>query len=717
MTTPLLMNEAEIHALTQSMAGNGLMAESIAQQRVSVEAFMALPLEVPGHGEAGGPEHTRHKQNYQYMNVAGRLFLITGEQKYGQFVTDLLTIYADRYLGFDFHVQKNTNPTGRLFHQILNEHCWLLFSSLAYSCVSASMTQAQRDHIVSNLFEPMLEMFTVKYRHDFDRIHNHGIWAVAAVGIAGLAIGQRHYLEMSVYGCDADGTGGFLAQLDQLFAPSGYYLEGPYYHRYAIRPTCLFAEILHRHWPEIDILNYKNQVIKHSIKALLSTAYPDGVFPALNDASRTMSIRDEGVKVAVSLYAHHYQCDDNIVAMAQLQQGVWIHACGLTLSQQHAKASAQGPIGVPNWPSCSLSEGPQGDRGAQGFLRAKTAAGQVSQLVMNYGQHGMGHGHFDTLGVSFFSLGQEVLTEYGFGRWVNVETKFGGRYLPENQGYARQSIAHNLVTVDETSQNHADATQADTRHGVEHFFADVNDQLQAMSAFADQHVDGVNMQRSAFLIDLPELAAPMYLDLFALQSEQSHQYDYSHYYQGQIVRTHQAIEANRSLLPLGEDNGYQHLWKLGQARADDGALVSWLQGQHYYTWLGKCSSAQSELVMTRTGANDPQMNLRSEPGFVLRTQGDNCLFASVLESHGYFNEAYEKSEQARGQVEQLDILHSDLEASIVQVTTQAHQVTVMISHRRDADPLQPFTIEVSGQSYAWQGPYQVDIQARPKAQD
>lgn len=35
--------------------------------------------------------------------------------------------------------------------------------------------------------------------------------------------------------------------------------------------------------------------------------------------------------------------------------------------------------------------------------------GDVSQLVMNYGQHGMGHGNFDTLGITFFNRGQEVL--------------------------------------------------------------------------------------------------------------------------------------------------------------------------------------------------------------------------------------------------------------------------------------------------------------------
>ena len=96
----------------------------------------------------------------------------------------------------------------------------------------------------------------------------------------------------------------------------------------------------------------------------------------------------------------------------------------------------------------------------------------ICQLSMNYGQHGMGHGHFDTLGIAFYNRGQEVLREYGFARWVNIEPKFGGRYLDENKSYARQTINHNSVTVDEGCQNQFDvqpcrqrARQAAFLHG------------------------------------------------------------------------------------------------------------------------------------------------------------------------------------------------------------------------------------------------------------
>lgn len=714
----ILLTDDEALALQQEVGRTSLMGKTIAAHQKEVDAFMSLDLDVPGHGEGGGYEHNRHKQNYTYMNLAGRLFLITKEQKYADFVTELLTLYAEKYLTFDFHVQKNTNPTGRLFHQILNEHCWLLYASLAYSCVARSMTEEQRHNIESRIFEPMLEMFTVKYGHDFDRIHNHGIWAVAAVGICGLAVGKREYLEMSVYGLERNDTGGFLAQISQLFAPSGYYMEGPYYHRYAIRPTCVFAEVIHRHMPDIDIYNYKDKVIGNTVQAMLATAYPNGKFPALNDASRTMGITDMGVQVAVSEYSKHYGIDDNILGMAKIQDRVWMHSCGLALSKAFEEASAKKEIGMPFCPSVELNEGPDGSHGAQGFIRMQDNKGDVSQLVMNYGQHGMGHGNFDTLGITFFNRGQEVLREYGFCRWVNVEPKFGGRYLDENKSYARQTIAHNAVTIDQKCQNNFDVERADNVHGLPHFFKVADENISGMSAFANDHYDGFDMQRSVFMIKLDELESPLLLDLYRLTGEGEHEYDYSHQYQGQIVRTNFSYQTNKELSTLGDDFGYQHLWHVATGEAKQTALVSWLQNNSYYTWLGTCSNALvneqkscGEVIFTRTGANDPSFNLRSEPAFILRSKGETTLFASVLESHGYFNEEFEQSVNARGAVQDIRVIGHTPEGSVVEITTSASIATVMISNQLDATGNTEHQLQFNGKTYSWKGFYCLDISA------
>lgn len=705
LVQPILLNEDEIEQLRRELGRDTLMGKAIAKAIKDVEAFMKLPLEVPGHGEAGGYEHNRHKQNYTYMNLAGRMFLITGDDRYAKFVRDLLAMYADLYLTFDFHVQKNTNPTGRLFHQILNEHVWLMFTSLAYSCVAATMSEEERQNVVDRLFNPMLDMFTVKYGHDFDRIHNHGVWAVAAVGICGLAVNRREFLEKSVFGLENNGTGGFLAQITQLFAPSGYYIEGPYYHRYAIRPLCVFAEVLHRHMPELDIFNYKDGVIGNTVEAMLATAYPNGQFPALNDASRTMSINDAGVQVAVSQYAKHYGINDNLLGMAKIQDSVWVHGCGLELSQAFEKAT---DVGLPFWPSVELNEGPNGDRGAQGFMRVQDKNKDVFQLVMNYGQHGMGHGNFDTLGISYFNRGKEVLREYGFGRWVNVEPKFGGRYLDENKTYARQTIAHNAVTVDETCQNYFDVERADNVHGLPHFFAADNEQIVGMSAFANEHYDGVQQQRSVFMLKHDDLEAPLLIDLFRLTGEGEHQYDYSYQFDGQVIRTNFEYQAHKELNVLSEELGYRHLWNVAQGEANETALVSWLQEDSYYTWLGTSSNDNGEVIFTRTGANDPSFNLRSEQSFILRTKGEDTLFASVIETHGYFNEEFEQSVSARGSVKNIQVVGHNAQASVVEIETETSRFTLMVSNNPQVTKDTTNNAEIAGKTYSWVGCFAIE---------
>jgi len=700
----LLLNRQDIESIQQELGKPSLMGKSLAVLISDTDAYMTQAIDVPGHSPAGGYAHNKHQQNAKYIDQAGRLFLITEDEKYAQFVAELITRYADKYLSLGFQEQRNTNPPGRLFHQMLNEHVWLVYVSMGYSCISHWLTQAARDHIIDQLFEPMLEVATVKYHFDFDRIHNHGIWAVAATGACGTAIGQDQYLDQALHGLAGDDVkGGFLAQISNLFAPSGYYIEGPYYHRYAIRPLCLLAEITHRFRPDIDIFNVKNQVIGKTIQAMLATTYPNGVFPALNDASRTMSISDEGVVIAVSLYAKHYPEDPNIFGIASIQDTIWVSGSGAALSKAYERQSS---VDLPLLPSVELNEGPNGDKGAQGFLRSQNSNGDITQLVMAYGQHGMGHGHFDTLGITYFNNNQEVLQDYGFGRWVNIEPKFGGRYLDENKSYARQTIAHNLVTVDETCQNGFDVKTADGKHGTPHFFVG-SGKHQAMSAYANQFYPGVNQQRTVLLVEHDQLDHPLLIDLFRLTSTDDHQYDYSLQYHGQIMDTNLDTKHHDTLQTLGSDAGYQHLWNEAQASAADTTQVTWLQGSSFYTWL-TAASADDTLYFTRTGANDRSFNLRSETGLVLRRRASDTLFASVLETHGYFDEASEVARGASGQITSVRVVGFNDEASVIEILGDGIGLSIKINNRVNATDRSENNITLSDRTYRWAGFFDVE---------
>lgn len=698
--TPLFSHE-ELISLRTNGTSSMLFSRSVEHLREKVQACLDLPPEVPGQGEAGSPEHNRHQLNARLLDHAGVLFQLTGEAQYAKYAGKLLERYAEVYPTLGFHAQRNTNPPGHLFHQILNEHMWLLYAAMAYGNTRETLGEAVCRFIETNLFEPMLELFTRTYAHDFDRIHNHGLWAVAAVGICGIALDRQHYVDQAINGLAGDREkGGFLAQIGKLFAPSGYYVEGPYYHRFAIRPLCLFAEALHRHRPQLDIFSFNDGVIGASIRALLMTAYPDGRFPALNDASRTMNIADEGVLIAMSTHHAHYGAEKHVTAMARQLDRVWIHASGLALAQEIENSRFSGHT---EWPSIELYEGECGSYGAQGILRARDTCGDVTQVIMAYGQHGMGHGHFDTLGLTCYNHGDEMLCEYGFARWINVESKFGGRYLPENRSYARQTVAHNCVTVDGRSQNGFDVARADASHGLRHFFSS-GDTVQAMSARAVDQYPGVLQQRSVFVINTVELQAPLIVDLFRLVSHEEHQYDYCLHYAGQVMDCTPDIHRNLENWPvLGDRDGYQHLLEVARADVTEGARVTWLQGERFNSWLTAANG--SELIFTQTGANDPSFNLRREDGLILRQRARTHLFASVFETHGHFDEAAEQCYGSRGHVHAITVVGHNDNGSVIRIDGDNLNLVLMVSNLANVSSETEHNANFGGHHYSWKGAF------------
>ncbi|KAF7600764.1 MAG: chondroitin lyase [Candidatus Dactylopiibacterium carminicum] len=712
---PLLISFAEAEALRHELGRDSLMGRSLQAERAVLERYMAAPIEIPGHGEAGGYEHNRHKQNYIHLNLAGRLFLITREPRFLDYARDMLLAYAEAYLDIPLNTSRDSNKPGRLFHQTLNENMWLLYAAEAYSCIRYRLSDAQRALVEQRLFRPMVALFSETYAHDFDIVHNHGLWSVASVGMCGYAIGDQSIVDRALYGLRGDSSsGGFLAQLAQLFSPDGYYIEGPYYHRFAIRPLLLFAEAIERRQPGLAIYQFKQQVIRRTTEALMSLAFPDGTFPALNDASKTMGIRDEGLMIATSLCFWRYGADTKLIAMARLQDRVWVGGAGLALSD----AALTQPPAQLNWGSVQLSDGPDGQRGGVGILRQADAEGDLDMALMWYGQHGsdhtlhdaLDHGHFDGLHLSFFNRGREVLHDYGFGRWVNVEPKFGGRYIPENDSYCKQTIAHNTVVVDEASQNGGDTATATARWGEKHFFVGTHPAGQGMSARLHAYYPGVDMQRSVLLLNLPGLEKPLLLDLYRLVSEQVHQYDYPLHYQGQIIRSDFPFTTHATLAPLGRQAGYQHLWEVGRSPllpAGGSALLSWLDGGSYYSAL--CATpAPGEMIFARIGANDPQFNLRNEPLLVLRTRAASHLFATALETHGHFDEANEISVDARGRLQRIEVLGHDATASVVRLHDVAGlRHTVMLSNLTGVDAQTYHEVTLAGETFRWQGAFAV----------
>ena len=699
----IFLTRADAAAIRASAGRYPLLDRTLAEARRTMDSAFATPMSVPQPGEAGGYAHERHKQNYREMQLAGELWQITGDVRYPRFVRHMLEQYAVLYPTLGAHPLARNQAPGKLFHQSLNDANWLVATAIAYDCIYDWLSSTDRTRFETKVFRPMAEWLSVTQAREFDRIHNHGTWAVAAVGMIGYVMRDTSYVNRALYGTRRDKSGGYLRQLDLLFSPDGYYMEGPYYVRYAALPFFQFAEAIERQQPSLGIYRYRDAILKKALYSAVQTAYPNGVFPPINDASRTMAISAPEVVLALDLAYARYGPDRNLLGAATLQGAVTLNGAGLLLARDLAAAR---PAPAMNFGSIEFTDGPRGDEGGLGILRSG-AGRNATMLLMKYGVHGEGHGHFDKLHFVFFDGGREVVPDYGFSRWINIEPKFGGRYLKENESYAMQTVAHNTLVVDERSQSGSRHATADSVAGTRHFFDARDSTVQVMSARDSVSYAGVRQQRTMLLIRDVRLPYPVVVDLFRTTSGAQHTYDLPLHFRGQLIATSVKYQPSTSRLDaLGTAAGYQHLWREASATTGESVKLTWLDGSRYYS-VTTAGLPGTEVLFARTGAGDPDFNLSSEPAMLVRRRAENTLFASVIEPHGYFSESEERSIEATGRITGVRVLGSGDDGSVVRITGAGDlQWTVMVSNG-PASATARHRVDAGGETFEWVGNFSV----------
>ena len=700
----VFLSKSEAIAIRDSAARFPLLRSTLDAAKLVMDSAFAHPIDTPQPGEAGGYAHERHKQNYREMQLAGELYQITGDERYARFVRDMLDKYAVLYPTLGAHPLAKDQAPGKLFHQSLNEANWLVATAIAYDCVYDWLPAERRALYEKNVFRPMADWLSVNQAKEFDRIHNHGTWAAAAVGMIGYVMRDTSYVNRALYGTKRNHTGGFLRQLDLLFSPDGYYMEGAYYIRYALMPFFQFAEAIERNQPSLHIYDYRGQILRKALYSAMQVTYPNGVFVPINDASRTMDITAPEAVLALDVAYDRYGANASLLGTAALQGEVVLNGSGLKVARDMAVHATAPKV---EWPSVEFTDGPDGKEGGLGILR--TGAGEeATMLLMKYGVHGQGHGHFDKLHFVFFDGGNEVIPDYGFARWINIEPKFGGRYLPENDSWAKQTVAHNTVTVDGASQSNGVYRMDEEKHGERHFFDASNPKVQVMSARADGFYDGVGMERTMFLIRDARLEHPVVVDLYRLTSSTPHSYDLPLHFRGQLIATNAKYDAaTTTQQALGTTAGYQHLWREATAKSDSAVRLTWLTGNRYYSAITSAGPG-SEVIFARIGAGDPTFNLVSEPMMIVRRRAANQLFATVIEPHGYFSEKEERSVDARGKLQQVRVIATTADASVIQVSgADGLRWTIMVNDGA-ASTTQHHVVTVGGKTYEWTGNYAVE---------
>ena len=703
----LFLTPKGVKEIKSSLGKYPAFDKSVNELKEIADAALISKIEVPMPKDGGGGyTHEKHKNNYYQMNAAGIMFQLTGKKAYAQFTRDMLMQYAQLYPTIGLHPVDKSEVRGKLFWQTLNESVWLVHTANAYDCVYNFIDETDRQFIEKNLFYPMAEFISngnLKNYAVFNKMHNHGTWATSAVGMIGYAMGNKDLVDKALYGSKKDGKSGFIKQLDELFSPDGYFTEGPYYQRYAIWPFMTFAQVIQNQQPELNIFAHRDSILIKAVNTLIQCAYNGEIF-YLNDALQKTYATQE-IIYAVDIAFKNNQNNLQLLDIARQQEAYVVNDAGLAT----AKAVSKGKYQPFDYKSLLLRDGPTGDEGGVAIIRDGKDHKQTC-LTFKATSHGLSHGHYDKLSISLYDNGNSILTDYGAARFLNIEPKNGGGYTEENHSWAMQTIAHNTVTINESSDFNGDFKVSSANHSNIQYSDFTNPDVQVVSGAERNAYPGVEMCRTTAMIKNNRFEFPVIIDIFRVQSDSERQLDLPFYYKGQLVSTNFEYKKNTTeLKTLGTKNGYQHLWLEAVGKTDKpNACFTWVNGTRFYS-ITTLANQNSEFMMTRIGASDPDFNLRSDPGFMIRqTNAKNHTFVSLIEPHGLYDLSREVTSGFKSNIKEIKLLADNENYSIVKFETITGGNYFFIAMNRDFDKNKQRSVIAEGKSITFTGNYHLE---------
>ena len=645
---PKLLLTHEGVEFIRSNTSNSIIAPSLEALVASADEGMngEFSIPIPKDG-GGGYTHEKHKANYQSTLSAAHVFLINKDEKYLEYSKKMLLGYAEMYPSLPLHPQSKNQAPGKLFWQILNEEVALVYFIQAFDAINAYISTEERNKIETGLIRPLVSFIKDESANTFSKIHNHAMWGVAGVGMAGFVLKEPNWIDASLKGSDGKGTSGYYRLIDKLFSPDGYYSEGPYYQRYALMPLVLLAQVIEKNRPSEKIFEYKEGVVLKAIETTVNLSSCKGYFFPLNDAIKSKSIQTLELGYALPLVFAFGGKDSKWVSVMRQNGHIMLTDALVGISNSGEEYLRK---------TAFIRDGAEGDFGGLGILRLQSNCEGIT-AVLKFGTHGMGHGHFDQLGFVLYSKGEEFISDYGAARFLNIPQKSDGRYLDENTTWASQTIAHNALVVDERSQHEENDDKADSSRSHLIYFLD-RDHVKAISAFDSSAYNGVQIQRHIAILSIQNTR--LVLDISKVQSVTEHQYDLAYHYKAQLISS--LPKAEYSTLEkkvFGKNNGYQHLWLNAQAKSTMWAENTWLKDDHFFT-LHSLSNQAFTTHYVETGANDPEGNLTEQKALVYRTPSSkDQIWINVFEQHGSYNTITEKTSGAYGSIEAISFSETD----------------------------------------------------------
>jgi len=139
----LILTKDGIEKIQNDLGNVPLFDATLEKLQQEVDAEIELGIETPIPKDfSGGYTHQKHKANFFMLQKAGVLFQILEDEKYAEYIRDMLFQYEAMYKDLPLHPQTRSYARGKLFWQCLNDSNWLLYAAQGYDAVPGGQQQS-----------------------------------------------------------------------------------------------------------------------------------------------------------------------------------------------------------------------------------------------------------------------------------------------------------------------------------------------------------------------------------------------------------------------------------------------------------------------------------------------------------------------------------------------------------------------------------------------
>jgi len=516
--------------------------------------------------------HYMHDELSRDAMLLGVAYRMTGRREYAEKAAGILKMYADKYKDYPIidNYGKQTGWGARIYSQTLNESIWLIDMTFAYDLVRGAgvMSAEERRHVERDLLIPSAATVVRGHKEPTLNIQS---WINGAQASVGFELGEKALIDEAI-----DGPLGFRYQMKN-YVHEGFWLEGAWgYQFYAMRPLVVTAEIAKRHG--MDLWKQEPALASMFI-APLGIVLPNGQLPAYNDSHEVPLYPN------APLFEVAYENSRDPLLLTVLEH-----------SKRDSKEALLFGVGnLPKVADAGLKSAVFKDAG-YAMLRAKKSDLNV---VMKFGPHGGGHGHYDKLGEIVYSQGKVQAVDPG--------TQLYG--LPLHKEWDQMSVAHNTLTADE--QRQAQATGKLIAWKDEPGFVAVTADAGKVYPFAE-------MTRSVLVTD--EYA--LQLDTAKSTDGKPHRFDFNYHNFG---RQQLAVKM-AAYTGFPNANGYGHLENTEKGETS-GEIVSRFENEGTTMTLVIAGGMASEVFQGVAPGPHPAVK---QPFVIVRRTGEDVRFVSLL---------------------------------------------------------------------------------------